>query len=81
MDDCELKNNEAPLTSTISTLKTNSTNNITINSTYFITNSGTKNALSFMYSSVYIRGSYFNQNKGTERTKNIFTAFSSLYII
>lgn len=60
MDDCELKNNYSPLVSTISTLKTNSTSNITINSTYFITNSATKNALSFMYSNVYMRGCYFN---------------------
>eukprot|EP00347_Sterkiella_histriomuscorum_P017716 403348268 len=78
---CDILENQANQTSFLEVLQSSTAKNITIINTLIQKNKAIKNTVSLMYANVYIFKSTFDRNIATERTKNIFVGFSSLYIM
>ena len=77
---CQFLKNYANRSSVISSLESSSDFNISLIYCNFESNSALMNSLSFEHSNVYIKYSEFTLNMAVERSKNIFCAFSNVYV-
>lgn len=81
IDDCDVKNNWANDTSVLYAMGGSRTRNITIANSRVSSNTAIKNSITLMYTKALLTGSTFEKNYATQRSKNVFTGHSDVYVI